>query len=64
VRRYEYPPLWMKASELFNAMNTTADNENKTRGFVLISKPVTTAPANRPSKWVADDRIEPEAQDL
>jgi hypothetical protein len=37
----------MKASELFNAMNTTdADNENKTRRFVPISNPATAAPAD------------------
>jgi Phytochelatin synthase len=40
VARYKYPPVWVKASELFDAMNTAdADNEEKTRGFVLISKP-------------------------
>jgi hypothetical protein len=39
VARYKYPPVWVKASDLFNAMNTTdSDNENKTRGFVLVSK--------------------------
>ena len=39
VARYKYPPVWVKASELFDSMNTQdSDNENKTRGFVLISK--------------------------
>lgn len=39
VARYKYPPVWVKASELFDAMNTTdAANDNKTRGYVLISK--------------------------
>jgi hypothetical protein len=39
VARYKYPPVWVKASELFAAMNTQdADNQNKTRGFVLVSK--------------------------
>lgn len=39
VARYKYPPVWVTASDLFNAMNTTdSDNENKTRGFVLVSK--------------------------
>jgi hypothetical protein len=38
VARYKYPPVWVKASELFDAMNTLdSDNENKTRGFVLVS---------------------------
>jgi len=38
VARYKYPPVWVKASELFDAMNTQdSDNENKTRGFVLVT---------------------------
>src|SRR5262245_15858074 len=37
VSRYKYPPVWVSASELFAAMNTTdSDNQNRTRGFVLI----------------------------
>jgi hypothetical protein len=37
VSRYKYPPVWVAASDLFDAMNTTdADNQNKTRGYVLI----------------------------
>jgi Phytochelatin synthase len=37
VARYKYPPVWVKASELFDAMNTTdSDNDNRTRGYVLI----------------------------
>ena len=39
VARYKYPPVWVKASDLFDAMNTTdASNENRTRGYVLITK--------------------------
>ena len=39
VARYKYPPVWVTASDLFNAMNTIdADNEDKTRGFVLIER--------------------------
>jgi hypothetical protein len=39
VARYKYPPVWVRTEELFAAMNTPdADNANKTRGFVLISK--------------------------
>ena len=39
VARYKYPPVWVKASDLFDAMNTTdAVNNNQTRGYVLISK--------------------------
>jgi Phytochelatin synthase len=46
VARYKYPPVWVKASDLFDAMNTTdAANDNKTRGYVLISKAGTATPA-------------------
>ncbi len=39
VARYKYPPVWVTASDLFDAMNTTdSDNENKARGFVVVSK--------------------------
>ena len=39
VARYKYPPVWVTAEDLFNAMNTTdSDNENRTRGYVLIAK--------------------------
>ncbi len=39
VARYKYPPVWVKASELFDAMNTTdASNKSKTRGYVLVAK--------------------------
>jgi Phytochelatin synthase len=38
VARYKYPPVWVTASDLFNAMNTAdASNDNRTRGYVLIS---------------------------
>ncbi len=38
VARYKYPPVWVKTSELFDAMNTQdSDNGNKTRGFVLVT---------------------------
>ncbi len=49
VARYKYPPVWVKADELFAAMNTTdAENQNKTRGYVLIRKAesLPTASAN------------------
>ncbi len=43
VARYKYPPVWVTASDLFGAMNTTdSDNANRTRGYVLVSaKPAT-----------------------
>jgi len=38
VARYKYPPVWVKAEELFAAMNTKdSDNNDKSRGYVLIS---------------------------
>jgi hypothetical protein len=39
VARYKYPPVWVKTSDLFAAMNTIdASNDNKTRGYVLVAK--------------------------
>ncbi len=48
VARYKYPPVWVTATDLFAAMTTTdADNDNKTRGYVLVSSaaPAVAAPA-------------------
>jgi hypothetical protein len=50
VARYKYPPVWVKASDLFDAMNTTdASNDDKTRGYVLIAKSATTAGTATPA---------------
>jgi Phytochelatin synthase len=39
VARYKYPPVWVKTADLFAAMNTTdKDNDNKTRGYIVIAK--------------------------
>jgi hypothetical protein len=39
VARYKYPPVWISASELFNAMNTIdSDNQDRSRGFILVSR--------------------------
>ncbi len=39
VSRYKYPPVWVKAAQLFAAMNTAdASNGNKSRGFVLVTR--------------------------
>ena len=39
VARYKYPPVWVKAADLFAAMNTPdPDNAGRTRGYVLITK--------------------------
>ncbi len=41
VARYKYPPVWVKAVDLFAAMTTTdSANNNKTRGYVLVTKAV------------------------
>jgi hypothetical protein len=38
VARYKYPPVWVTAADLFAAMNTIdSDNENRSRGYVLIA---------------------------
>jgi hypothetical protein len=39
VSRYKYPPVWVKAADLFAAMNTIdADNNNRTRGYVIVGR--------------------------
>ena len=38
VARYKYPPVWVKTTDMFGAMNTPdAVNDNKTRGFILVT---------------------------
>ena len=38
VARYKYPPVWVTAADLFAAMATTdRDNDNRTRGYVLVA---------------------------
>ena len=39
VSRYKYPPIWVETAALFKAMNTTdSDNDDKTRGYVVVSR--------------------------
>lgn len=38
VSRYKYPPVWVKASELLQAMATVDSDSGKTRGFVLVKR--------------------------
>ncbi|WP_225913992.1 phytochelatin synthase family protein [Leptolyngbya ohadii] len=38
VARYKYPPVWVKADDLWRSMNTMDSTSGKTRGFVLVSK--------------------------
>jgi hypothetical protein len=46
VARYKYPPVWVKASDLFDAMNTIDPvNSGKTRGYVLVAKTGSVPPA-------------------
>ena len=37
VSRYKYPPVWVKAEELWQAIATLDSTSGKTRGFVLVS---------------------------
>ncbi len=37
VSRYKYPPIWVKAEELWLATKTFDRTSQKTRGFVLVS---------------------------
>ncbi len=39
VARYKYPPVWVKAEDLWRSLNTIDATSGKTRGFVLVSKP-------------------------
>lgn len=38
VSRYKYPPIWVKAEELWQAMATVDSTSEKSRGFVLINR--------------------------
>ena len=38
VSRYKYPPIWVKAADLWQAMLTMDSVSGKTRGFVFVSK--------------------------
>jgi hypothetical protein len=39
VAAYRYPPTWVKAADLWSAMNTLDDSSGRTRGFVLVRAP-------------------------
>ncbi len=36
VSRYKYPPVWVKAEQLWQAMKTIDSTSKKTRGFVVV----------------------------
>ncbi|MFW6342968.1 MAG: phytochelatin synthase family protein [Halothiobacillaceae bacterium] len=38
VARYEWPPSWVRAEDLYNAMNTRDDDAGKTRGWLVVRK--------------------------
>jgi hypothetical protein len=38
VSRYKYPPIWVKAADLWKAIATIDSDSGKTRGFVFVSK--------------------------
>ena len=39
VSRYKYPPVWVEAATLFDAMNTPDfDNADKTRGYLTVGR--------------------------
>lgn len=38
VSRYKYPPVWVKAADLWKAMHTVDSTSEKTRGLVVVSK--------------------------
>jgi hypothetical protein len=39
VSRYKYPPVWVRAADLWKAMDTVDSGSGKKRGFVLVSRP-------------------------
>jgi hypothetical protein len=39
VSRYKYPPVWVKATDLWKAMDSVDSDSGKKRGFVLVSRP-------------------------
>jgi hypothetical protein len=36
VAAYKYPPVWVSAAALWNAMNTTDSSSDRTRGFIVV----------------------------
>ncbi|MEB3159943.1 MAG: phytochelatin synthase family protein [Synechocystis sp.] len=39
VARYKYPPVWVKAADLWGSINTIDPVSRQSRGFILIEKP-------------------------
>jgi hypothetical protein len=38
VAAHKYPPVWVKAPELWKSLNTVDSDSNRTRGYVLVQK--------------------------
>lgn len=39
VARNKYPPFWVSIHALYEALNTVDDSTNKTRGYVVATRP-------------------------
>lgn len=52
VARYKYPPVWVRAEDLWRAMNTVDSTSGQTRGFVLVG-------SDRPSTEPKGERAIP-----
>lgn len=50
VASYKYPPHWVKAKKLWEAINTVDSSTNKTRGFVLVSSKTSNGKRRRAAK--------------
>lgn len=37
VARYKFPPVWVRADDLFKSMNTQDSEIPRSRGFILVS---------------------------
>lgn len=44
VARFKYPPVWVKAEQLWQAMNTIDKASGKTRGFVTVNRQAVANP--------------------
>ncbi|GAA6619965.1 phytochelatin synthase family protein [Scytonema sp. NUACC26] len=42
VSRYKYPPVWVTTADLWKAMNTIDSVSGKTRGFVFVSRDISS----------------------
>lgn len=47
VAAYRYPPTWVCATDLWNAMNTVDSTSGRTRGFAVVREGSSRSPASR-----------------